>query len=356
MNQSNPGPVIVGSLGEFPVGARLARLLRLPATATSLACFQFDNTAHQDLAARLLALPGAPPAGVREAYPRISNAVSFFSAPGITTMVHPAASVADLRAALDTGVEALSPAEGALARRKTEAESLAAIEDALRITDGLPKKGLKTWLGKASKKFIDANADQRTRVFVAQPESMNVVDQRLFNLWCYSVAATSFLFPMPPSAPELGFDRRSLFAEGLRAAGVAPAVVETAMLSRWAPVLRGLRSTALWVWEQIAADPRAFSRRVLDIEEGAKNLAMALLSMGEIPLAIHEDGALADLRAFCADASLVPDATLAVLDEDPVFHALLPDLARHGVSAPFRPFPASKSVVGVPLRELDHLD
>lgn len=345
--------VIVGSLLDWPLGAKLATLLGLPEAVTRLGAYQVSGHHGDEVAAAVRAVKEQPSPEVKAAGERLLAAlhVCAFQRARYSVGFHGSLSPEELRARLDETYLVRSPAEAAEARTRTPAKSLSAIAKAMESASGLPKKRVLAWLEKGGK-MIEADADALAYVFVADPEASSEVDRRLLSLWANNLTAVSTRFPTPsPGAPELGFDRLGLYIEGLTAAGLAPAVIERLLLTRWAQQVRMFPSTGVRVWEQLARDPQAFSQRVLDQPDGAHHLVSVLAALLELPAQALDAGAGDLVRRFCADASLVPEETLEKLRKDPAYRAILGTLERHGTPVTGRPFGGGVTS-GVPLRDL----
>lgn len=345
--------VVVGCLLDWPLGPRLAKLLALPEPVTRLGCYQVIGNHGAEVAAAARGAKGASSPEVAAAGASIQVALDVCShqrgayAAGVAGSLSPE----ELTARLGDTYLVRSPAEAVAARVRTPAKSLAGITKAMASVDGLPKKRVLAWLEKGGK-MPEADADQLAKVFVADPEAANEVDERLLSLWAQNLMAQTRVFPMPsPGAPELGSDRLGRYVEHLHAAGVAPPVVERLLVTRWAQFVRMFPSTGVRVWEQLARDARGFSRRVLEQERGAHHLVSVLAAVLELPKTALDAGAGDLVRSFCADASLVPDETVEKLCKDPDYRAALGTLKRHGSPAAVTPLAGGISNDG-PLRAL----
>lgn len=107
------------------------------------------------------------------------------------------------------------------------------------------------------------------------------------------------------------------------------------MLEDWSQFVMRWRSTGIWVWEALVADARALSKRVLGLYDGATRLRFVLGAVLQLPKSTLEAGALEVVKKVCADTSLVPDKTMALLLADSDYRALLGTITRSGESAPF---------------------
>lgn len=335
--------VIVGKLTDWPLGARLAKLLDLPAGATELGCVQVLG-GHGPAVLELLGAQAKPSlldsAVVDRARAALDACTRNQSAIiKSTQLVHPSLTPEEIAARLGTTFHVTSPAEALAGRKKTPTQSLKWIEKALGSLSGLgvPRKSLLAWLeGKGKLEPVPGvDADVLRDAMVSEPEAYNEIDERLFALWV-RVGHHRVSFPRPyPDDLEYGFDRRTTYLDKMVAAGMDRTGAENMMLGRWGELVMRWPSTGIWVWEALVADAGALSKRVLGLEDGAKRLRFVLGAVLELPKSTLEAGALDVVKKVCADASLVPDETMERLLADSDYRALLGTIARSGVSAPF---------------------
>lgn len=326
-------PVIVGKLTDWPLGARLAKLLDLPASVTDLGYVQVLG-GHGPAVLELLGeqRPSVDPAVVRaqgalDACTRNQSAII-----KSTQLVHPSLTPEEIAARLGTAFHVMSPAEALAARKKTPAQSLEKIEQ--RIGDltglGVPKKSLLAWLEGKGKVEPAANADALRDAMVSEPEAYNEVDERLFSLWVRRLHEHAYFARPSPLDLEYGSDRRTTYLDKMAAAGMDRTAAEDAMLDRWGELVMRWPSTGIWVWESLVADARALTTRVLGFYDGARRLRFVLGAVLELPKSTLEAGALDVVKKVCADSSLVPDETMERLLADSGYRALLGTIARSG--------------------------
>lgn len=326
-------PVIVGKITDWQLGARLAKLLDLPASATELGCVQVLG-GHGPA---VLALLGDRPASVDPAVVRTQGALDACTRNQSaiiksTQLVHPSLTPEEIAARLGAAFRVMSPAEALAARKKTPAQSLKKIEQ--RILDltglGVPKKSLLAWLEGNGKSEPNANADALKDAMVSEPEAYNEVDERLFSLWVRKLHENASFARPDPLDLEYGSDRRTTYLDKMAAAGMDRTIAEERMLDGWSQLVMRWPSTGIWVWESLVADARALTTRVLKLDDGAKRLGHVLGAVLELPKSTLEAGALAVVKKVCADRSLVPDKTLERLLADSDYRALLGTIARSG--------------------------
>jgi len=329
-------PVIVGRLTDWPLGARLAKLLDLPAGVTELGCVQVlgghGPAVLELLGAQTKSSPTAPAVVERakaalDACTRNQSAII-----KSTQIVHPSLAPEEIAACLGAAFRVMSPAEALAGRRKTPAQSLKWMEKQLASLVGLgvPRKTILTWVeGKGKLEPLPAvDADVLRDAMVSEPEAYNEIDERLFALWVRR-GHPRVSFPRPhPDDLEYGFDRRTAYLDKMVAAGMDRTGAEDMMLGRWSELVMRWPSTGIWVWEALVADARALSKRVLGLEDGAKRLRFVLGAVLELPKSTLEAGALDVVKKVCADASLVPDETMERLLADSDYRALLGTIAR----------------------------
>jgi hypothetical protein len=331
-----PGkPVTVGRLADWPLGARLAKLLDLPASAAQLACVQVIGR-HGP--AVLEALGGRPslldPVAAR-AQAALDACTKIRGATVETTqLVHPSLAPEEIAARLGEAFRVLSPAEAVTARRKTPAQSLKQIEKNLAQLQGLgvQRKSLLAWLeGKGKlESVLGADPDVLRDAMASEPEAYNEVDEQLFTLWARRCQERTLLPRPNPDDLEYGCDRRTLYLDKMAAAGMDGAAAEGRMLDDWAQLVRRWPSTGVWVWEALLADARALSQRVLASYFGPTRLVYVLEAVLDLPTSTLEAGALDVVKKVCADRSMVPDKTLDQLLANKEYRELLGVIARTG--------------------------
>lgn len=325
-------PVIVGKLTDWPLGARLAKLLDLPASVTELGCVQVLG-GHGPAVLELLGAETKSSADVERAKAALDactkNGAAIVKS---TQLVHPSLSPEEVASCLGTTFRVMSPAEALAGRKKTPAQSLKWIEKNLAELDGLgvPRKTFLAWLDGKGKieSVLQANADTLSRAMASEPEAYNELDEQLFALWAQRLHRHAN-FPWPhPDDLEYGSDRRTAYLDKMVAAGMDRAAAEDWMLGTWSQRVRTWPSTGIWVWEALVADARALSTRVLGLEDGARHLRFVLGAVLELPKSTLEAGALDVVKKVCADKSLVPDETMERLLADSDYRALLGTIAR----------------------------
>lgn len=336
--------VIVGSLTDWPLGARLAALLKLPASASGVACFQTLGNHGDAVTAKVFEVKETISPSLEPFVDRIhaaldvctwGRAASFKS----TNAYHANLSPEELKAHLSTEYLVRSPAEALEARRLTPAQSLQRIEKAAaKFPIGCPRKSLLAYLegGPLRDSVLEADAHYLKYLFVASPEAYNEVDERLFSLWA-RIAGDVDGPPQPqPPAPELGFDRFGAHRQKLVAAGHEDrAALDYFLRKRPMEHARWWPSTGVWVWEQLVADARGLIERVLapaeahgDRRHVELGLVEVLTSVLWLPESALEAGALDAVLQACASPALVPDLTLSRLRKDKEFQPLLASLKR----------------------------
>lgn len=326
---------IVGSLLDWPLGARLVKLLGLPDSVGRLGCFQVIGTHGKDVSKAVFAAPetiSAELAPFENAILAViatctsGRSASFTSEHGFHANLTPE----ELAARLSADFLVRSPAEAREARRLTPAQSLGRIEKAAEVAKiGRSRKQLMAYLegGPLTEGLLGADAHELGKCLVANPDLNNEVDDRLFHLWVRAANETT-MPPMPPFKPELGFDRFGAWHEKMVAAGMNDRgardhlLIKLAQHSRWWP------STGVWVWEQLARDPQAFCERVLTHESSDIRFVDVLTSVLWLPEGALEAGAAEAVRKACSSPDRVPDDTLARLRKDSEIAPLLASVKR----------------------------
>lgn len=351
-SNSNKPEVIVGTLNDWPLGARLGSLLGLPEEATRVACFQAIGN-HGDAASKVFfkrkETVSRTLAPFSDALVAALETCTCDKSKGIKAQwgFHGSAPVDEVKEDLSASFVVRTPIEAREARRLSPKVSLARIEKALEKAPARVqnKKSLMAFLegGPFKESLLEIDGRDLGYGFVAWPDAFGEVDTRLGFLWA-AIASEASTVPMPPFSPELGFDRFDAHVQLLKSAGVDAnaahdlVLVKNAASSRWWP------STGVRVWEQLRVDPKAFVDRVVGQWMGERHLADVLISMLWLPGSVVAHGAIDLLREVCSSPALVPDNTLKKMkEEDDQTRAFIASLKRkHEAARPKTMEPSSR--------------
>ena len=310
---------MVGTLLDWPLGARVVELLALPQEARNVACYQVVGTHGAAVETTVFHNPEVSSAVVAQHEEAILGTLELCTTtPGVTSTYgfHGSMTVPALREVLGREFTVLTPSDALASRRAKPAASRKRIEKALKDASIGSRKALYAFLDGGPFKESLTNLDGHYLSYgcVTGVEVHNDVEARLAFVWCH--CASRDTMPPMPKNPELGFDRFGLTLDALIRAGTPAEVALDHLLVRKAQYSRWWPSTGVYVWERLLADAEALSRSALDHASGQQLLADMLMSVLWLPEGVLAAGAAAVVRDVCRSSALVPDRTIEVLRED----------------------------------------
>jgi hypothetical protein len=323
--------MVIGALVDWPIGARLSRLLSIPDTVASLG-YYITAEEHADAASELVfATKERVSTGLESAVESALAALPLLGDGG--RGFHVNLSPEKLRATVAKAFEPMSPRQAIDAKVLPPKKTLAQLEKRLAKADwdrAMAAKRpaiLKYLKGETS---IDAlrerglDAHDLAGLAADPPERWNEVDERLFRLWFEYANSSTRLPYCPPREPphELGADRFASLRDRLVGAGMSDDDALDCMI-REAAGARWWSSTGLWVWERLLADPRALSKRALALSNGPHRLADLYAALLLLPETILARGALAAALRTLEDEASIPAKVLTLLCEQSLPDAIL---------------------------------